>query len=117
MEPYWTGALEAIQSLIGAAFIYAAYSITRQTLESPEASAPWRVAWKGLIVCAFIALIGASQLGEPSCEDRDDRGCESYADDGYTPEKGAREKAFARLFIVLSVPMLFAVSNGNKRKM
>lgn len=63
--------------------------------------------------CA-LAFVFAMAMGQPTCESNDGDGCDSYADDGFTPTLDQQLGRFVWVAVVLGVPAVFGIFDSRR---
>lgn len=110
-----SGLGRALGSLLLAGIVYGAYRIGRDTGKERglRNSLPAAIG-----VCLFLAVMAAGSLGNATCEDSEPLygACEERAEDGYTPTNTQRGAQFFYVLILLFVPTVLGLSEGDKRR-
>ena len=82
-KPPTTRPMTAFLTLLTLAFCTFGGKAIAQTIKDSADVESWLdIWWRGAAVSLALATLGPLLLGSPSCEEQDNRGCITYADDG-----------------------------------
>lgn len=114
-EGVGAGVASALQAFLFYGLIWV--SCAGAKLIAPEI-APFRMIWKGFLICGTFAVIAGAMLGEPCTEigDSINGRCDSYADEGRAATGGQRMKHGTKLFLLTFLPVLIVASIERNRR-